>query len=65
VLFCNFDGKIVRLVTNLKMIGKGLYGKQKIEGEYPYTKETKYTHIYCAIISGRYEYRTYTSGISN
>jgi len=47
------------------MIGKGLYGKQKIEGEYPYTKETKYTHIYCAIISGRYEYRTYTSGISN
>jgi len=40
------------------MIGKGLSEQQKIEGEYPYTKETKFRHICCSIISGRYEYGT-------
>jgi len=40
LLFCNFAGKIAKFITILEMIGKGLAGLQKIEGEYPSTKET-------------------------
>jgi hypothetical protein len=57
LLFCNFDGKIAKLITILEMIGKGLAGLQKIKGEYPSTKEYRYfssIELPCIILSNLY-----------